>query len=121
MARMPKDEQDEHSPVAETFQFATLPQISVTGTPMVVAGVNRKINIGNYEGIDVYCGVTFPVDKIKDQDYMSELIADTKTAIAEAFSVVSTETFERYQLVKEAQEAYLKQKTDASVDTQSPN
>lgn len=121
MARMPKDEQDEHSPVAETFQYATLPQISVTGTPMVIAGVNRKINIGNYEGIDVYCGVTFPVDKINDEPYMEKLISDTKTAIAEAFSVVSTETFERYQLVKGAQEAYLKQKTETPEDTPSPS
>jgi hypothetical protein len=73
-----------------------------TGTPMLFAGVNRKVNIGNFENIDVYCAISVPIMLMPGQD------ADAfKTAVAEAaelgFQLASKETAARYSKIKETQ------------------
>ena len=70
--------------------------------PMVVCGVNRKVNTGNFENIDVYCGVAVPVTEFPQDDI--ELF---KSAITEAadlgFGIVSKETGDKYTKIKETQ------------------
>lgn len=73
-----------------------------TGTPMLFAGVNRKVNIGNFENIDVYCAISVPIMLVPQQD-----IDAFKAAVAEAaelgFQLASKETALRYAKIKEAQ------------------
>jgi hypothetical protein len=73
------------------------------GYPMLLAGVNRKINIGNYENIDVYCAVSVPIMLMPDQD-----VEAFRAAVAEAaelgFAMASKETAVRYQKVKDMQQ-----------------
>jgi hypothetical protein len=64
----------------------------------ISCGVNRRINIGNFEHLDVYVGVAAPLGT--DFENLNEQLS---TSIAEAMKVASTETNERYQMVKQAQ------------------
>ncbi len=78
-------------------------EISISTNPVFICGVNRKINIGNFENIDVYAGVTIPLVDIDPAD--KEALADAvRAAAAHGFSMVSQETGERYTLIKEAQQ-----------------
>ncbi len=81
-------------------------EIKATGhqTPMVVCGVNRKISIGHYETVDVYCGVSLPlVDfDMNDKEDLKNRLSDLA---AEAFYFVSRETGERYNLIHDAVKA----------------
>jgi hypothetical protein len=79
------------------------PQVIMhAGMPMLMAGVNRKVNIGNYENIDVYCAISVPIMLVPGQD--PELF---KAAVAEAadlgFQLASRETAGRYMKIKEMQ------------------
>jgi len=71
---------------------------AVSRTPFVSVGVNRRINIGNYEHLDIYAGVAVPVGAD-----MEEIKDDVSNSIADAMRVVSTETNNRYQMIKDAQ------------------
>lgn len=75
--------------------------ISHSFTPTFVCGVNRKINTGNYENIDLYAGITLPVDADPSD------IEDMKQAVMDAaevgFALTSEETGKRYQLIKDLQ------------------
>jgi len=77
-------------------------EISLSSSPIFICGVNRKINIGNFENVDVYAGITIPLDNvsISDKEALSEAV---KNAAAYGFSLVSKETGERYTLIKESQ------------------
>lgn len=77
--------------------------ISISTNPVFICGVNRKINIGNFENIDVYAGITLPLDNVSmdDKDKLKEAIEE---AAAYGFSLVSKETGERYLLIKESQQ-----------------
>jgi len=78
-------------------------EISVSSSPVLICGVNRKINIGNFENIDVYAGITIPLEGISfaDREAMAEAV---KEAAAYGFALVSKETGERYMLIKEGQQ-----------------
>jgi hypothetical protein len=78
-------------------------EVTISTNPVFICGVNRKINIGNFENIDVYAGVTIPLVNIdpSDKEALSEAI---KEAAADGFALVSRETGERYTLIKDSQQ-----------------
>lgn len=78
-------------------------EISLSSDPIFICGVNRKINIGNFENVDVYAGITIPLLNINPQD-KEALNEAVKEAAAYGFSLVSRETGERYTLIKESQQ-----------------
>lgn len=96
------EEQSNGSPIDQAVSALT-GEISLSSTPIFICGVNRKINIGNFENVDVYAGITIPLDGIdpKDREAFSEAVKD---AAAYGFSLVSRETGERYTLIKESQQ-----------------
>lgn len=70
----------------------------------LVCGVGRKINVGDFENIDVYSSITLPLDLegVADLDDLKSIIEE----VAEhAFEVVSKETGQRYRLIKEKMRA----------------
>jgi hypothetical protein len=77
--------------------------LAVSSSPIFICGVNRKINIGNFENIDVYAGVTLPLQgvSLEDKEALAKAIED---AAAYGFSLVSKETGERYQIIKQSQQ-----------------
>jgi len=72
-------------------------------SPVFICGVNRKVNIGNFENIDIYAGLTLPIPNVslEDKESLQQAIEE---AAAYAFSLVSKETGERYLLIKETQQ-----------------
>jgi hypothetical protein len=78
-------------------------RIVVTTEPVLTVAVGRKVNIGNFENVDIMACLTVPMTGVDptSSDNFSNAI---KEAAAEAFSLVSRETGERYQLIKESQQ-----------------
>lgn len=70
----------------------------------LVCGVGRKINIGDYENLDVYSSVTLPID-ISDVVEMDDLKSIIESVADVAFEAVSRETGARYRLIKEKMRA----------------
>lgn len=66
----------------------------------LTCGVSRKINIGNFENIDVYCSVTLPVDLVRVED-MTQLKETIEVVAAEGFNMTSKETTSRYELISQ--------------------
>lgn len=70
--------------------------------PVVFCGVNRKVNIGNFENLDVYSAIAVPVLEFPHDDPEA-----FKEAVEKAneigFSIVSRETGQRYNHIKELQ------------------
>jgi hypothetical protein len=104
---MPKVSQNAHeqsidSPINQVVNLMAQ-EVTISTNPVFICGVNRKINIGNFENIDVYAGVTIPLVNIdpSDKEALSEAI---KEAAADGFALVSRETGERYTLIKESQQ-----------------
>jgi len=95
-------EQSENS-IMEKVINTMSDQLSVTTNPVFICGVNRKINIGNFENIDVYAGITLPLNDVslEDKEALQQAIEE---AASYGFSVVSKETGERYMLIKESQQ-----------------
>jgi hypothetical protein len=95
-------EQSIDSPIDQVVNLMTQ-EITVSTNPVFICGVNRKINIGNFENIDVYAGITIPLTDVDplDKDALAQAV---KTAAAEGFSIVSRETGERYTMIKESQQ-----------------
>ncbi len=75
--------------------------IQAAQTPTVVCGVSRKVNIGHFENIDIYFGVSLPVPNADLMD-MDNLKNQLSKVAAEGFAVASKETGDRYLLIKEA-------------------
>lgn len=96
-------EQSIDSPLDQVVTNMASEILSTSHTPIFICGVNRKINIGNYENIDVYAGITLPLSDVslEDRDKLQEAIQD---AAAYAFSLMAKETGERYLLIKESQQ-----------------
>lgn len=86
------------SPMSEILQ----PLMSGT-YPMWVCGVNRKINTGNYENIDIYGGIGLPIMMVPSFEDLTPF----KEAVAQAaelgFALASKETGDRYTLLKNLQ------------------
>lgn len=82
---------------------STVQTIVNTTTPILICGVNRKVNIGNFENIDVYSAITLPLG-VDPAD-----IESLKAAIVEAaelgFSLTSQETGLRYSAIKDMQKS----------------
>jgi hypothetical protein len=78
-------------------------EISISTSPVFICGVNRKVNIGNFENVDIYAGITIPMANVDpaDKDALAEAVAN---AAAYGFSLVSKETGERYMLIKDGQQ-----------------
>lgn len=96
-------EQSIDSPIDQVVNILSS-EVSVSTNPVFICGVNRKINIGNFENIDVYAGVTLPLHDVSLED-KEELTKALEDAAAYGFSLVSKETGERYQLIKDSQQA----------------
>ena len=99
MATVPRDMDDEVAPLAETVERA-LSTIAITTQPVVIIGVNRKVNIGNFENIDVYAGLALPipgasVERLDELREVVEQVAD------EGMKIAAAETYKRYASIKE--------------------
>lgn len=94
-------DQDLGSPLAKSIE-QSLSTIAISTVPVFICGVNRKINIGNYENIDVYAGIALPIDGVSLED-REALAAAIQEAAAYGFGIASKETGDRYYLIKEAQ------------------
>lgn len=94
-------EQELGSPVSKIIE-ENIANIVISTSPVFVCGVNRKINIGNFENIDVYAGIAIPLAdcSIDDKEELNRVVQD---AAAYGFSLVSKETGDRYLLIKESQ------------------
>ena len=104
---MPKITKNAHeetsgSPIDQVVSSMT-GEISLSSDPIFICGVNRKINIGNFENVDVYAGITIPLTNVSFQN-KEALTEAVKDAAAYGFSLVSRETGERYTLIKESQQ-----------------
>ncbi len=78
-------------------------RVIVTTEPILTVAVGRKVNIGNFENVDIMACLTVPMSGVNPEN--SEDFSNAiKEAAAEAFSLVSRETGERYQLIKESQQ-----------------
>jgi hypothetical protein len=95
-------EQSTDSPLDQVVNLMSQ-EISISTNPVFICGVNRKINIGNFENIDVYAGITIPLVNVNPSD-KDELAEAVRQAAIEGFSIVSRETGERYTLIKESQQ-----------------
>ena len=67
--------------------------------PKVFCGVQRKINIGNFESIDVYCAASIPVE-INNLTDLNEVHDKLTAAMEEMIAITSKETAEKYNLIK---------------------
>lgn len=95
-------EQSIDSPLDQVVNLMTQ-EITVSTNPVFICGVNRKINIGNFENIDVYAGVTIPLHGLSFED-KEGLTSAIEEAVSYGFSLASKETGERYMLIKESQQ-----------------
>lgn len=73
--------------------------------PSIVCGVSRKVNTGNYENIDIMCGITVPIMIVPTDDQLEVFKEATNAAASLGFALTSKETWERYKIIKEAQKA----------------
>jgi len=84
-------------------EVETLKEVSTLSTsPVFICGVNRRLNVGNFEHVDIYAGVSLPLVGIlaEDIDTLKKAIED---AAELGFAIASTETGKRYNDLKELQ------------------
>ena len=82
--------------------FITNQLKETNGVASLVCGVNRKINLGNYETMDIYCSLTLPIPNIHGLMSEEELAPIVDDAAATIFALVSHEVNDRYTLIKGA-------------------
>lgn len=99
--RKPNAKDQEDSSAIEKAVKENLQQLSVTTTPVMIVGVNRRASLGNYEHIDIYSGIALPMvgASLDDPEALSRAIKD---AAETGFKETSRETFDRYAVIKDA-------------------
>lgn len=108
---MPKINQDAGEKHRDTAAETALRSESVpdaarhTSMPVVVASVNRKVNVGNFESIDVHTSLTMPVDALPQEVPLDEFKEAVSEALELGFNIASKETNQRYAAIKEHQKA----------------
>ena len=83
----------------------TLESIAMHGSyPVFICGVNRRVNTGNYEHIDIYAGLTVPIIGVLPQelDVFRQAVQDSAEL---GFALTSKETLERYELIRNLQKS----------------
>jgi hypothetical protein len=75
-------------------------ELVISSNPVIITGVQRKINIGNYETIDVYCAISMPQDH--NPSSPEELATMVKEAAEIGFMLTSKEVSDRYEYIKES-------------------
>lgn len=95
-------EQSTDSPLDQIVGLST-GEIAFSSSPIFICGVNRKVNIGNFENVDIYAGITLPLNNVslEDKESLEEAVRE---AAAYGFSLISKETGDRYSLIKESQQ-----------------
>ncbi len=103
MPKIPNDAINKQEEImASTLQDLNT-TLSITTQPVVVCGVQRKINIGDFETVDVYCSVALPV-QIDDLDNQEELETKLLSTMEKIIEITSKETGEKYGLIRDATE-----------------
>lgn len=98
---MPTKNKNANEQTTNNFNDETneaLTKAIVNNSVYVSCGVNRRVNLGNFEHLDIYAGVAMPIDADVEQ-----ITNDISDAIAQAMRIASLETNERYQAIKQAQ------------------
>ena len=65
-------------------------EITISANPVFICGINRKINIGNFENINLYVSQT------------TQNVCASEEA-SQRYQLISEEASQRYQLIKQAQ------------------
>lgn len=94
-------DQTNNSPIEDTVE-SMLSSLCITTVPVFICGVNRKANIGNFENIDIYSGLALPLLG-QSMDDIGALEDAIKQAAELGFAITSSETFQRYAIIKDAQ------------------
>lgn len=100
MPKVPTDNQD------QSVNHLEVAGIKITEGmipfPVMMCGVNRKINTGNFENIDVFAGIGVPIMAFPGEDL--EAFKEAAEAAADlGFSMASRATGERYTQLKDLQ------------------
>lgn len=102
MTKLNPDPVDQGKTPMERSIEEALPAMVLTTTPVLIAGVNRKVNIGNFENVDVYCGISLPMvgASLDDLETLQKMCEDTAEL---GFGIVSEATGSRYTQIKTLQ------------------
>lgn len=92
-------EKADGSPV-ESAVRKILPDL--VSAPIFIAGVNRKLNLGNFENLDIFSAITIPMPMV-DLSNIEELKEVARDTAALAFEIVARETGDRWRELKELQ------------------
>ncbi len=85
---------------AQDLQERIEPMLSnlvVSTQPIVICGVQRKANIGNFENTDIYCAVALPANLTEDERFDMDKLNEKLVSLVEyGFHFTSSETLSRY-------------------------
>lgn len=95
---MPKIPHDEGQHDLADDLTPHMPQVALTTKPVLVCGVNRKVNVGNFETVDVYASVALPME-VDPHDHEALTVALEECARV-GFALVSKEASDRYWHIK---------------------
>lgn len=101
MPRISKNGTEQNEEGLENKVEDFLSSISITTQPVVICGVNRRKGLAHFEHIDIYAGIAIPLNV--NTDNLEELRIAVAKAAEFGFNTVSGETWERYNLLAEAE------------------